>query len=108
VETCRTTEYAYDTSSVNKEEICTCMNIFIIHFVVIQGTLFIYLFVYLFLFFSEKSYVNTGLLYNTHSWLPMHIRIELLQNGEVKIKKILPADMESPDEVSIKEDYYKF
>jgi len=38
----------------------------------------------------------------------MHIRIELLQNGEVKIKKILPADMESPDEVSIKEDYYKF
>jgi len=59
-------------------------------------------------FFPENSYVNTGLLYNTHSWLPMHIRIELLQNGEVKIKKILPADMESPDEVSIKEDYCKF
>jgi len=38
----------------------------------------------------------------------MHIRIELLQSGEVKIKKILPADMESPDEVSIKEDYCKF
>ena len=38
----------------------------------------------------------------------MHIRIELLQDGEVKIKKILPADMESPDKVSIKEDYYKF
>jgi hypothetical protein len=38
----------------------------------------------------------------------MHIRIELLRNGEVKIKKILPADMESPDEVSIKEDCYKF
>jgi hypothetical protein len=36
----------------------------------------------------------------------MHIRIELLRNGEVKIKKILPADMESPDEVSIKD--YKF
>jgi len=65
-----------------------------------------YLFIYF--YFSENSYVNTGLLYNTHSWLPMHIRIELLQNGEVKIKKILPADMESPDEVSIKEDYYKF
>lgn len=53
---------------------------------------------------GENSFINTGLLYNTHSWLPMHIRIELLRKGGVNIKKILPADMESPDEVAMSED----
>jgi hypothetical protein len=38
----------------------------------------------------------------------MHIRIELLRKGGVNIRKILPADMESLDEVSIKEQCYKF
>jgi hypothetical protein len=59
---------------------------------------------FLFLFFlSENSTVNTGLLYNTHSWLPMHIRIELLRKGGVNIRKIPPMDSEPPDGVSIKE-----
>ncbi|XP_023706705.1 PAN2-PAN3 deadenylation complex catalytic subunit PAN2 isoform X2 [Cryptotermes secundus] len=53
---------------------------------------------------GENSTTNTGLLYNTHSWLPMHIRIELLRKGGVNIRKIPPADMESSDGVTVSED----
>jgi hypothetical protein len=52
--------------------------------------------------FSESSPANTGLLYNTHSWLPMHIQIVLLKKGGVNIRKIPPADMDSSDKVSIR------
>ncbi|KAJ9580135.1 hypothetical protein L9F63_004208 [Diploptera punctata] len=45
-------------------------------------------------------------LYNTHTWLPMHIQIQLLKRGSVNIKKIsapdanLSNDMSDSDDVS--------
>ncbi|XP_021925783.1 PAB-dependent poly(A)-specific ribonuclease subunit PAN2 isoform X2 [Zootermopsis nevadensis] len=53
---------------------------------------------------GENYTANTGLLYNTHSWLPMHIRIELLRKGGVNIRKIPPVDNEPPENVVMSED----
>ncbi|PSN30631.1 hypothetical protein C0J52_22424 [Blattella germanica] len=53
---------------------------------------------------QENSTTSPGNPYNIHTWLPMHIQIDLLKRGGVNIRKIPAPDMTSSNEVEENEN----
>jgi PAB-dependent poly(A)-specific ribonuclease subunit 2 len=45
---------------------------------------------------TSSSSTSLSQLYFTHSWLPTHIKVELLDKGNVNISKLTNTDLESP------------
>nr|CAD7410686.1 unnamed protein product [Timema cristinae] len=46
---------------------------------------------------NNSSAPNTSHLYYTHSWLPLHLKVDLMKDGHVNVKKLQPTEVDKVD-----------
>nr|CAD7205207.1 unnamed protein product [Timema douglasi] len=46
---------------------------------------------------TNSSAPNTSHLYYTHSWLPLHLKVDLMKDGHVNVKKLQPTEVDKVD-----------